>query len=198
MLLEFFGYVGSVLVVVSMLMSSVVKLRVINMVGSVISGTYALIIGSFPLALMNISLIIINGINLYKLLMNKQTYDLIETGAGDGFLTYFLDHYQADIRSFFPGFDGRVEGRNVAYIISCGGDPAGVLLGDIDDAGVLEIALDYTTPKYRDCSVGRYLMEMLPKLGASKLVLPQPDQQHIPYLEKLGYQKQGDSYIREF
>ncbi len=72
MLIEIFGYIGSVLVVVSMLMSSVVKLRVINTIGSIISGTYALIIGSFPLALMNICLIIINVYNLRKLLLNEQ------------------------------------------------------------------------------------------------------------------------------
>ena len=45
--LELFGYLGSVMVVVSMLMTSVVKLRVLNAVGSMISGTYALLIGSF-------------------------------------------------------------------------------------------------------------------------------------------------------
>ncbi len=67
MLIELFGYLGSVMVVVSMLMSSVVKLRVINTIGSVISGTYALIIGSFPLALMNICLVVINLYNLRKL-----------------------------------------------------------------------------------------------------------------------------------
>ena len=60
MMIEIYGYIGSVLVVVSMLMSSIIKLRVINILGSVISGSYALIIGSFPLVLMNSCLIIIN------------------------------------------------------------------------------------------------------------------------------------------
>ena len=73
--LEIFGYIGSALVVVSLLMASVVKLRIINTIGSVISGTYALIIGSFPLALMNISLIIINVYYLIKLLKNKDKHN---------------------------------------------------------------------------------------------------------------------------
>ena len=34
MIIELIGYLGSILVVVSMLMSSVIKLRVINMAGS--------------------------------------------------------------------------------------------------------------------------------------------------------------------
>ncbi len=53
MLIEIFGYIGSILVVVSMLMSSIVKLRAINTIGSVISGIYAVVCG----ALMNICLI---------------------------------------------------------------------------------------------------------------------------------------------
>ncbi len=36
-LIEIFGYIGSVLVIVSMLMSSIVKLRIINTVGRCVS-----------------------------------------------------------------------------------------------------------------------------------------------------------------
>ena len=86
LLIELFGYLGSTLVVVSMLMASVVKLRVINTLGSVISATYALIIGSFPLALMNICLIVINVYNLFKLLKTEQQYDLVKTAPEDAFV----------------------------------------------------------------------------------------------------------------
>ena len=68
MMIEIFGYIGSALVVVSMLMSSIVKLRIINTVGSVISGIYAVICGAIPLAVMNICLITINIYGLVKLL----------------------------------------------------------------------------------------------------------------------------------
>ena len=75
--IELFGYLGSFLVVVSMLMSSVIKLRIINIIGSTISGTYALIIGSFPLALMNICLIIINAYcTRNNIIMNKVTVNI--------------------------------------------------------------------------------------------------------------------------
>ncbi|MBQ1240893.1 MAG: YgjV family protein, partial [Lachnospiraceae bacterium] len=86
MMIEIYGYIGSVLVVVSMLMSSIIKLRVINILGSVISGSYALIIGSFPLVLMNSCLIIINVYNLYKLLKAEQKYDLVDSEANDAFV----------------------------------------------------------------------------------------------------------------
>ena len=52
MIFELIGYLGSVLVIVSMLMTSVVKLRVINTIGSVIFAVYALLIHSYPTAAM--------------------------------------------------------------------------------------------------------------------------------------------------
>ena len=60
-MLELYGYIGSVLVVVSLLMASVVKLRIFNTLGCIVSGSYALIIGSLPLCLMNGALIFINA-----------------------------------------------------------------------------------------------------------------------------------------
>ena len=97
MMIELFGYLGSTLVVVSMLMASVVKLRVINMIGSIISGTYALIIGSFPLALMNFCLIVINAYNLIRLLKSDKQYDLVDGTKDDGLLHYFLEYYRDDM-----------------------------------------------------------------------------------------------------
>ena len=64
MMIEMVGYLGSVLVLVSFLMASVVKLRVINSVGGLIFAVYALLIRSYPTALMNFCLV---GINLYYL-----------------------------------------------------------------------------------------------------------------------------------
>ena len=83
MLIEIFGYIGTILVVVSMLMSSMVKLRIVSTVGSTVSGIYAMICGAFPLALMNGAIIIINIYNLIKLSKTKQENDLVEADVRD-------------------------------------------------------------------------------------------------------------------
>ena len=67
MLIEAVGYLGSLLVLVSMLMTSVFKLRVINTIGSCIFTVYALIIHSYPTALMNFCLVLINLHFLWKM-----------------------------------------------------------------------------------------------------------------------------------
>lgn len=192
--IELFGYLGSTLVVVSMLMASVVKLRNINTIGSVISATYALIIGSLPLALMNISLIVINLYNLFKLLKTEQEYDLIFLDGTDGFGQYFLNRYRADIRSYFPGFEPRED--DDAYMVCCNGDPAGILMGKEVD-GCFMACLDYTTPTYRDCSVGRYLYQNLAAKGIRAICMDADAvASHAAYMEKMGFSLEQGAYVK--
>ena len=65
-IIEMVGYLGSFLVLVSFLMVSVVKLRIVNTVGSLIFMIYALIIKSYPTAIMNFFLVLINLHFLYR------------------------------------------------------------------------------------------------------------------------------------
>lgn len=64
--LEIFGYIGTALVVISMMMTSVTKLRIVNMSGSVVSAIYAGICGTWPVVVLNVSLFLINGFRLVK------------------------------------------------------------------------------------------------------------------------------------
>ncbi len=195
MLIELFGYIGSFLVVFSMLMSSVVKLRIINTIGSVVSGIYALICGAYPLVLMNTCLIIINLYNLYKLLKTEQEYEMVEAKKGDALLEYFLTRYQTDMQRYFPSFTCEEEYAK-AYVVCCNGNPAGVLLGNMKSEGVLDVVVDYSVPMYRDCSVGRYLYTRLTLKGVYTLEYRQKEtEEHVAYMEKMGFTKSGDSYI---
>lgn len=193
-IIELAGYLGSTLVVVSMLMSSVVKLRVINTIGSCISAAYALIIHSYPLALMNICLIIINCYNLTKLLKSEQQYDLISVNTDDSFLAYFIAHYRQDIQDFFQEADLDISASNTAYIVCCGAAPAGLLLGKTSENGILNITVDYTTPVYRDCSVGKYLYAKLSEYGIRKLIYSGTSKRHAEYLLKMGFISENGVY----
>ncbi len=191
--IELFGYLGSTLVVVSMLMSSVVKLRVINTLGSVISGTYALIIGSFPLALMNICLMVINLYNLRKLLVTKQQYHLVKCGRDDATVRFFLAQHAQDIGLYFDGYDADAD---VVYLIFCDTAPAGILLGQTRKNGAVEVSLEYTTPAYRDCSIGKFLYAALPGEGITALQVASCSEAHRSYLEKMGYDHGETGYTK--
>ena len=89
MLIEMIGYLGSVLVLISFLMSSVVKLRVINAVGSLVFAGYALIIHSYPTALMNFCLVGINIYYLVRLGHPDRQYTLTQEQRDGGMLAGF-------------------------------------------------------------------------------------------------------------
>ena len=195
-MIELIGYLGSALVVVSMLMSSVVKLRVINTIGSGIFAAYALMIHSYPTALMNGFLIGINLYNLFKLTRKERSYDLVEGAEGEGLLRYLLDYYREDIRTYFPGFSPSCE-ADQAYIVCCGGTPAGVLLGTVCGQGTLRVVLDYSTPTYRDCSIGAYLYGKLPSKGVHTLVFEgEGSKAHAAYLTKMGFVQENGAYVK--
>lgn len=192
MIIELIGYFGSALVLVSMLMTSVVKLRVINLTGSIIFAGYALAIRSYPTALMNIALAVINIYHLNRILRQQKTYNLIETDVNDGFVKHLLERSEEDIRFWFPEFSVFTERSDIAYLICCDSDPAGLFLGRQDGKGGVEVILDYALPAYRDTSVGRYLHTRLAARGFSSLVFRQNARNHIKYLEKTGYRKTAD------
>ena len=193
-ILELIGYLGSLLVIVSMLMTSVVKLRVINTVGSVIFCGYALAIHSYPTAAMQVCLIIINIINLYKLNNTKKEYAAIGVKANDGFLTQFLFTNSADIKKFFPDFAVPSEDDKI-FLITCEQIPAGVFIAQADGANSLKVKLDYTTPAYRDCSAGKFIFSHLKHLGIKKISAETKIPAHQKYLHKLGFLADRDSGV---
>ena len=193
MLIEAVGYLGSLLVLVSMLMTSVFKLRVINTIGSCIFTMYALIIHSYPTALMNFCLVLINLHFLWKMSRMDRAFDLVKTGKGDAFLRYFIDSRREDIRACFPGISLDFSDATDAYIVCCKGLPVGVTVGEAS-GDALNLVLDYTIPEYRDFSVGRFLNAELKKQGIRKLCYGGPVEFHLPYLQKLGYVKNGELY----
>ena len=190
-LIEAFGYLGSTLVVVSMLMNSVIRLRLINTVGSVISATYALIIGSYPLALMNICLIVINVYHLLRLRNTEKHYSLVEGSVSDGYVQYLMRYYGEDIQKFFPGFSmEKLDAGSKLFTVCCDREVAGVLIGKTAGSE-LDVDLDYSTPVYRDCSVGTYLYSKLPEYGIRALKCTAGTADHDDYLTKMGFAKTG-------
>ena len=65
--LEIFGYVGMALVLVSMMMTSLKWLRILNMTGAVICATYGMLTNTWPTAMLNLGILIIQIVQLIRL-----------------------------------------------------------------------------------------------------------------------------------
>ncbi len=193
---EIIGYIGSALVLVSFLMASVVKLRVVNAIGSGIFAFYALIIHSYPTMIMNICLVLINLYYLWKLRNSEPNYRLLRVSPQDRYLAAFLEHHRDDIAACFPGRRWDTSALDHAYLICHGDETAGVLMG-AEEAGALNIALDYTTPAYRDTSVARYLLDHLPAEKLSVLQYKNAEPDHTGFLKKMGYVEKNGVFEKQ-
>ena len=82
-------------------------------------------------------------------------------------------------------------------MVCCDGTPAGVMLGE-ERNGTMDVMIDYSTPAYRDCSVGAYLYSRLPSENITTLRLSQTvTDAHSAYMRKMGFTKEGEKYVKK-
>ncbi|RDY28054.1 lactate dehydrogenase [Romboutsia weinsteinii] len=65
--IEWIGYLASILIVISLTMSNIKKLRIINSLGCLAFVIYGVAVKAYPVAISNFAIVIINLYYLYKL-----------------------------------------------------------------------------------------------------------------------------------
>lgn len=195
--LEIIGYISSAIVLISFLMSSVLKLRLINLVGAGIFTIYAFLTKSYPTAVMNLFITLIDVYYLVKLTRHNTLFSILPSRMDSQFLDAFLNFYHDDIVKYFPSLDATRSKADVAYFVHCDMVTAGLILGKDMGDGTMEVLLDYSTPTYRDCSVGKYLYRKLPGFGYKKLVCTNSGELHEKYLKKMGFAPRANSFVKE-
>lgn len=194
--LEIFGYIGTALVLISMMMTSVVKLRLFNTIGSAISMTYSILCGAWPVVFLNGGLIIINLYQLIRLKKTKVVFTSVEVSPEDRSLAYFLQRCADDIAQSFPDYTFCHGENTQAYMILEGLEPVGVTIGQ-REGSTFVIELDYVTRKYRDCSIANFVFAEMKQAGITTVVADNTSALHAPYLKKMGFQKLDGRQIKK-
>lgn len=206
-LLEWIGYLSSVLVAVSLTMSSIVKLRWLNLIGAGFFSFYGFAIGSLPVGLLNMFIVMANIYYLIRIYNRKETFKLIPTTLNESYLQYFLDFNNKEIKTFFPDFMqfvGAKKGQTedaITLLLLRDAQVAGVFFG-IKKSDDLFIYLDYVSAPYRDLKPGEYIyrkkVNVLKDLGVKRLICEIEHPQHKEYLRKMGFveeSKQNESNV---
>lgn len=193
--LEIFGYIGTALVIISMMMTSVLKLRAINICGGIISAIYSSFYGAWAVVIMNVCLVIINICQIIIQLSRKRNFEAITPLTNDKSVEYFLSYHKSDIQKFFPNFNFEITDSDEVHTIYVEGELAGIIIGK-RDGDVLNITLDYTTPKYRDLSVAKFIFPKLGECGIRRLVATSDIEQHTKYLKKMGFENKDGTMIK--
>jgi len=197
---ELVGYAASVLVVMSLAMTSVVRLRAISLLGSIAFVVYGVLIESVPIVTTNTAVAALNVWFLRAELGGKRHLGATVVPADDPFLVDFLSYHLPDIHRFQPSFElPAAEPALLALLLMRDGLPAGALIGTLA-GGELNVRLDYVTKPYRDSQLSQWLYGrgsgVLRKLGVEQVVSEPGNEAHSSYLARNGFTKVNGRYGR--
>jgi hypothetical protein len=199
--LEIVGYAASGLIALSLMMSSLLRLRLINLVGAAAFATYGLLIQAYPVAVLNSVIVLVNLYHLRRMLRAKEFYQLLQVRPDSDFLRHFLKTYRADIQRIIPEFDYRPTERQLTIFILRECTPVGVLIAEHKSPKTLRVALDFVIPRYRNLHIGRFLFveqaEFFRQLGVKEIVVQPRTKEFGAYLVEVGFEP-TDRKIGEF
>lgn len=145
---QIIGYIGSALIIISMMMTKVRLLRILNIVGCVISFIYGLLILSYPVVILNFALIAINTFQLIKIFKRNFNYELADMRPDSICFSHFIKRYEKLINLKFPNFNNYKNKINYVKSIYCDNVLVGIIAGNIQN-GVLDVYLDVINPEYK-------------------------------------------------
>ena len=196
---ELVGYLASALVVASLAMTSVVRLRIVSLLGSVVFVTYGVLLPSMPIIITNAAVALLNIWFLRKEFAGSRDLGAVPIAADAPFLQDFLRSHATDLTRTHPGFTGLQEGDFV-LLLTRDGLPAGALIG-IPEGKDLRLRIDYVMPEYRDSRLGNWLYSKGAKsfrdAGFAR-VIAQPTADSVRhYLLGVGFREQDGLLVRD-
>ncbi|RYU09599.1 hypothetical protein [Nocardioides iriomotensis] len=200
--LDALGWAGSALLVFSLMQARVLRFRVLNLVACLILVVFNAVLGIWPMVAMNVVLSAINLWFLRKLLSERhdeRAFAVLEVSPADEYLRHVLRVHQSDMLKHQPDllWDGGAPGRR-AFLVLHGDETVGVVLAREEADGVLQIELDWVSPRFRDFAPGEFVWrrsDVLREQGLRRVV--SPPAMVAPYYDKIGFRREGDVFVME-
>ena len=197
--LELLGWVGSAILVWSLLQTQLRRLRVINLVGCVVLIVYNTVNHVWPMVGLNVVLAGINVFYLARMSREKhdaEVYEVLEVAGDDTYLRHVLRVHEGDIRRYNPHFVHDPFAGDPSYLVLRGDETVGVVLMRDAGEGTAQLLLDWVTPRHRDLTPGEFVFgpEGPFRRRGFRRVLTPPDMVE-PYYENLGFRRDGDAYV---
>ena len=190
---EIIGYAGSALIVLSLSMKSILRLRLVGLAGATTFLIYGLLISAYPIVITNVVIIGIQIFFLRQLLGSRPVFSVLEVRQGSAYLEYFIRHWADDIAKFRPKFRYEPKPNRYRAFILRDTVPAGLFICDLGEGDTAVVQLDYVIPAYRDLKVGRFLYSASSSVfnnpRINRVLSPPGSPQHSAYLERMGYHK---------
>ena len=190
---EFIGYAGSVIILVSLLMKSLLKLRWINLLGSILFSLYGLMIRAWPVFGINAVIVGIDAWFIFRMLSYRDYFDLAPLSEiGPAYFRKFFLYHENDIRSVFPEapFESLVGAET--YILFRNMLPVGFFAMQLEGEEA-RIVGDYVVPEYRDFKTGVFVYDIkrmyFKEKGIKRFAAEAGKEVHTRYLMRNGFRR---------
>ena len=197
----YFGYLASLFLIIALLVNGDIKFRIYNILGTISFIIYGVIFSFYPVLLTNVILFVINIYYLNKLYNHKESFELIEFSGDEKLTKKFLQFYEEDIKAYFPAFDATQIKNNLNFVVLRDLVIANIFSCSVEENGDAIVTINYTTKKYRDFKVGKYIFEKekqyLISKGIRRIVYKHAaNKSHIYYLKTLGFEEYEKSFVK--
>ncbi len=202
-ILEYIGFIASMIIAASMTMNSILKFRWINLIGAFTFATYGFLINAWPVALLNGFIVGVDVFYLLRIYTQKDLFDILEIRGDNKYLLKFLDYHNKEIQEYFPGFAYKPQMNTVCFFVLRNTNVAGIFLAHRQGNDTLKVGLDYVVPQYRDYRNGKFLYQGLQerfiKEGFHRVISVGISKKHKKYLKRVGFKKTKDGlFVKEF
>ena len=197
---ELIGYLGSILVAISLTMKSLLRLRIINLFGAVFFTLYGVLLGAYPVAFLNGIIVCIDLYYLFQMWRQKDFFTFLEVSPQGKYLKAFVEFYRDDILEIIPNYRHTADDDLLCFFILRNMMPAGLFIAKVQGEEA-QVQLDYVIPNNRDFQVARFIYEENAAFflgrGIRRFVSDGGSAVHRKYLEKMEFVKQGGIYVHE-
>lgn len=199
----YIGYTGSALILLSLMMKNILRLRTINLIGASTFATYGFLVNAYPVFILNSFITLVDIYYLSGMLKEKEHFSIMPVlDSSHPYLNKFLEFYASDIRKFFPEFKLESIKKPICFFILRNLKPAGVLIYEKTKEDTVCIHLDYAIPDYRDFKNAKFLysaeQKHLLEQGVQFLKTRTNVNKHVKYLLNLGFVRDSsDNHLFE-
>jgi len=188
-----------VVVAVSLALSSVVKFRIVNLIGAAMFSAYGFIIGAYPVGVMNGLIVLLDLYYLLKIFGAKEVFEVLEIQPESRYLGRFLEFHRKEIQRHFPHYHFTPSADTISYFVLRNMEVAGVFAGSPDKEGRLNVNIDYVIPRFRDFKNGKFvyghLGHKLAETGIKTIITRPATKTHARYLIRMGFKEAPEGYF---
>jgi len=197
---ELIGYLGSILVAISLMMRSLLRLRIINLFGALFFTIYGVLLDAYPVAFLNGLIVCIDLYYLFQMWRQKDFFTFLEVSPNSEYLRAFVEFHKDDIAEIIPSYTHKAAEDLLCFFILRNMMPAGLFIVKVHGEEA-NVQLDYVIPNYRDFKVARFIFEenaaFFIQRGIRRFVSEGGSAIHRRYLEKMEFVNRAEMYVHE-